>query len=128
MGVFWGGNKVFRVQGTLRKPSGTISFHFEAIWRNRKKSWIFDFFMDFGARSVLTECICLLWWLLLMTFLLIISIVHQHFFRHQHFQITNFSWSATFFASATFVKTERVLPFQYVLSTPTKSSSHKCKT
>ena len=69
-----------------------------------------------------------LWWLLLMTFLLIISIVHQHFFRHQHFQITNFSWSATFFASATFVKTERVLPFQYVLSTPTKSSSHKCKT
>ena len=69
-----------------------------------------------------------LWSLLLMTFLLIISIVHQHFFRHQHFQITNFSWSATFFASATFVKTERVLPFQYVLSTPTKSSAHKCKT
>ena len=44
MRVFLDGNKVFWVQGTLRKPSGTISSHFEGIWRNRKKSWIFKFF------------------------------------------------------------------------------------
>ena len=44
MRVFLDGNKVFWVQGTLRKLSGTISSHFEGIWRNRKKSWIFKFF------------------------------------------------------------------------------------
>ena len=44
MRVFLDGNKVFWVQGTLRKPSGTISSHFEGIWKNRKKSWIFKFF------------------------------------------------------------------------------------
>ena len=31
------------------------------------------------------------WSLLLMSFLLIISITHQHFFRDQHFQISKFS-------------------------------------
>ena len=42
--MFWGGNKVFRVQGKPRKPFGTISWHFEAILKKSKKSWIFDFF------------------------------------------------------------------------------------
>ena len=37
MGVFWDGNEEFWVQELLRKPSGTISWHFEVIWRNRKK-------------------------------------------------------------------------------------------
>ena len=42
--VFWGGNKVFRVHRTPRNLSMTISWQFEAIWKNRKKSSFFNFF------------------------------------------------------------------------------------
>ena len=43
VGVFWDGNKVFRVPKTLQNPSGIISWHFETIWKNRKKFAFFIF-------------------------------------------------------------------------------------
>ena len=45
--VFWDGNKVFWVQRTLQNLSMIISWHFEAIWKNRKKS---SFFIFLGFR------------------------------------------------------------------------------
>ena len=44
VGVFWNENKLFRVPKTLQNPSGIISWHFEAIWKNRKKFAFFNLF------------------------------------------------------------------------------------
>ena len=44
MKVFWGGNEVFRVHTTPQYVFMIIFWHFEGIWKNRKKSSLFNFF------------------------------------------------------------------------------------
>ena len=49
MKVFWVRNKVFWVWRTPQYLSMIISWHFEAIWRNRKKSSFFNFFASLAS-------------------------------------------------------------------------------
>ena len=62
-----------------------LTFFFLNVWNLRKKCLSLNFF------EMNITLLCPQWSLLLMSFLLIISITHQHFFRDQHFQISKFS-------------------------------------